>query len=56
MNKVTLSVPTELTRRAKAKAALLGTSLSAVIRDYLKAWVKEEPALPLEEPQDYPPR
>ena len=39
MNKTTLYIPDELIRRAKAKAALLGTSLSAVVREYLRQWV-----------------
>ena len=43
MDKVTLSVPTTLIRQAKAKAALLGKSLSAVIREFLTAWVEESP-------------
>jgi len=41
MGKVTLSVPTNLIRRAKAKAALLGTSVSAVVREFLVVWTQE---------------
>lgn len=42
MNKITLSIPTTLVRRAKAKAALLGTSVSAVVREFLAEWVKDK--------------
>jgi hypothetical protein len=52
MGKVTLSVPIDLVRRAKAKAALLGTSLSAVVREFLAAWVKESPMPSFDEDSD----
>ena len=45
MNKVTLTVPDELIRKAKAKAALEGRSLSEVVRVYLKLWVQDMEAL-----------
>lgn len=44
MNKVTLSIPEEIIRRAKAKAALEGRSLSAVVREYLRFWAQAVPS------------
>ena len=44
MNKVTLSIPDDLVRRAKAKAALEGVSLSEVVRRYLSVWVQSVPS------------
>jgi len=46
MNKVTLSIPEDLVRKAKAKAALEGRSLSAIVREYLRFWAQD---IPLEE-------
>ena len=34
--KLTIMLPTDLSRRAKARAALEGTTLSAVVRNYLE--------------------
>ena len=42
-NKVTLSVPLELKRKARAKAIAQGTTLSAVVRDFLEKWLEEDP-------------
>lgn len=42
MNKVTLTVPEDMIRRAKAKAALEGLSLSAVVREFLERWIDPE--------------
>jgi predicted HicB family RNase H-like nuclease len=39
-DKVTLSIPPDLKRKAKAKAALEGKSLSAVVTELLEEWVK----------------
>ncbi len=36
MTRLTLALPEDLSRRAKARAALEGTTLSAVIRTYLQ--------------------
>ena len=41
MNKVTLSIPEEIIRKAKARAALEGRSLSDVVRTYLKLWTQD---------------
>ena len=41
MNKVTLTVPDEIIRKAKARAALEGRSLSDVVRVYLKLWTQD---------------
>ncbi len=43
IDKVTLSVPRPLIQKARAKAILEGTSLSAVFRKFLEEWVKEAP-------------
>jgi hypothetical protein len=42
-NKVTLSIPLELKRKARAKAIAQGTTLSAVVRDFLEKWLEEDP-------------
>ena len=39
--KVTLTIPVELKRRARAKAILEGKSLSQVVRELLEAWLKD---------------
>ena len=46
--KTTIRLPERLHRRVKAKAALQGTTITAVVREYLEWWVEEE--LP-EEPE-----
>jgi len=46
--KTTIRLPESLHRRVKAKAALLGTTITAVVREYLERWVEED--LP-EEPE-----
>lgn len=48
-NKVTLYMPKDLVRRARAKAIAQGTSLSAVVREFLREWVKDPPAAENEE-------
>ena len=41
--KTTIRLPEELHRRVKAKAALQGTTITAVVREYLEKWVEEDP-------------
>jgi len=41
--KTTIRLPEELHRRVKAKAALQGTTITAVVHEYLKRWVEEDP-------------
>jgi len=40
-HKMTMRIPRALHRRAKAKAALMGTTLSAVVRKLLEKWIEE---------------
>jgi predicted DNA-binding protein len=40
--KTTIRLPEELHRRVKAKAALQGTTITAVVREYLERWVEQE--------------
>jgi len=42
-DKVTLYIPKELVRKARAKAIAQGTSLSAVVRRFIEEWVKDAP-------------
>lgn len=42
-DKVTLYIPKELVRKARAKAIAQGTSLSAVVRRFVEEWVKDAP-------------
>ena len=41
--KTTIRLPEDLHRRVKAKAALQGTTITAVVKEYLERWVEEEP-------------
>jgi predicted DNA-binding protein len=41
--RTTIRLPEDLHRRVKAKAALQGTTITAVVREYLEKWVKEDP-------------
>jgi predicted DNA-binding protein len=41
--RTTIRLPEELHRRVKAKAALQGTTITAVVREYLEKWVAEDP-------------
>lgn len=41
MANLTISVDGELLRRARVRAAELGTSVNAVLRDYMSSWVGE---------------
>jgi hypothetical protein len=47
-----LSVPQDLVRKARAKAILLGTSLSAVVREFLEKWVENGPQIEGEDKDD----
>jgi len=42
-HKTTIRLPEELHRRVKAKAALQGTTITAVLQELLEKWVKEDP-------------
>lgn len=42
-HKTTITLPEELHRRVKAKAALQGTTITAVLKELLEKWVKEDP-------------
>ena len=42
-HKTTIRLPEELHRRVKAKAALQGTTITAVLQELLEMWVKEDP-------------
>ena len=41
--KTTIRLPEDLHRRVKAKAALQGTTITAVVKKYLERWVEEDP-------------
>jgi predicted HicB family RNase H-like nuclease len=41
--RITVRVPESLHRKVKAKAALMGKTVSDILREYLEALVKEEP-------------
>lgn len=41
--KTTIRLPENLHRRVKAKAALQGTTITAVVREYLERWVEQDP-------------
>jgi predicted DNA binding CopG/RHH family protein len=44
--RITVKVSEELHRRVKIKAAMVGKSVSDILREYLESWVEE----PLSEP------
>ena len=46
--KLTLVISDELRRKARAKAITQGTTLSAVVREFLGLWVVSEIELPSE--------
>ena len=46
--RITVKVPEALHRKVKAKAAMLGKSISDVLREYLEEWIEE----PLPEPEE----
>lgn len=39
----TIRLPEDLHRRVKAKAALQGTTITSVIKEFLEQWVEEDP-------------
>ena len=39
----TIRLPEDLHRRVKAKVALQGTTITAVVREFLERWVEEDP-------------
>ena len=41
--RTTVRLPEDLHRRVKAKAALQGTTITAVIKEFLERWVEEDP-------------
>ena len=47
--KTTIRLPENLHRRVKAKAALLGTTITAVVQEYLERWVEDWPEVPEKE-------
>ncbi len=53
-NKTTLSIPTEVTRQARARAISEGKNLSAVVTVFLRAWLAGDIGLP--EPQEAQPK
>ena len=42
MANLTISVDDELLRRARVRAAQLGTSVNAVLREYLRTWAGQD--------------
>ena len=40
-HKTTIRLPEELHRRVKAKAALQGTTITAILKELLEKWVKD---------------
>jgi hypothetical protein len=42
MANLTITVDEQLLRRARVRAAELGTSVNAVLRDYMRSWAGEE--------------
>ena len=51
-HKMTLRIPAGLHRQAKAKAALQGVTLTAVVYGLLEKWLKEDPPPKVSEKQD----
>jgi len=41
---LTLTLPDDLYRKARSKAAAADISLSRVVQDYVRRWVRDEPA------------
>ena len=50
-NRVMLSVPQDVTRRARAKAISEGTSMSAVVTAFLGAWLDGDLEIPQPKPE-----
>lgn len=53
-HKMTMRIPEELHRHAKAKAALMGKPLSSVVRELLEKWLEEKPLYTQTEQKDRP--
>jgi hypothetical protein len=51
LNRVMLSVPAEITRKARARAILENTSMSAVVTAFLRAWLADELQVPQPKPE-----
>jgi len=52
--KVTLTIPVDLRREARAKAILEGKNLSQVVRELLRLWVAGEIELPTHAEEEHP--
>ena len=50
-NRVMLSVPADVTRKARARAILENTSMSAIVTAFLRAWLDEEIEVPQPKPE-----
>ncbi len=50
-NRTTLSIPLDVTRKARARAIAEGTSMSAVVTAFLRAWLGEEIEVPQPKPE-----
>lgn len=47
-DRITLVIPEDVIARAKAKAALKRTNVSAVVRAFLRAWIEDKIEVPKE--------
>jgi len=50
-NRVMLSVPQDVTRQARARAITEGTSMSAVVTAFLRAWLAGKLEIPQPKPE-----
>ncbi len=50
-NRAMLSIPNDVTRRARARAISEGTSMSAIVTRFLRAWLAGEIEVPVAEPE-----
>ena len=50
-NRANLSIPVDVTRRARTKAITEGTSMSAVVTAFLRAWLDGEIEVPQPKPE-----
>ena len=41
--RITIRIPESLHRKIKAKAALLGKTVTDILKEYLEAWIEEAP-------------
>lgn len=55
-NRVMLSVPAEVTRKARARAILENTSMSAVVTAFLRAWLDDKLLVPQPVPEEVKPK